>query len=291
MGPLAQIAFKHSDADYKKHLSEAMHVQLDPTMPRRVYEISEAFPADEFEGKLPHSKVFIENFMSVKTEDGHSPVGLLVMRDDDAGLGDDGSIYVFASFAEPTENGSIGRALFGYRPRTRTISFDINRTAGRTEEEVEKSEDFEEACAQAAALDVLFMLMCEPRYVRQTPMSKLKRQMAGKKIGQKALRHTWVKLGWAIGADVKAKADPGGTAPAKAFHMVRAHWRNYGDRQTAKAERRAGRDGWWVWVDSHFSGNPALGEIKHHYQPKLDDAKSARVVRDVLMAKALNQLG
>ena len=286
MGPMAQIAFRYSDSDFRNHLSEAMHVTLDETMPKRVYDISAAFPADEFEGKLPHSKVFIENFMSAPLNGETVPVGLLVMRDDESD-----TIYVFASFHRPTDAGSIGQALFGYKPKSRTISFDKNRTAGRTEAQVEKSEDFEESCAQAAALDVLFMLMCEPRYVKQTPVSRLKRQMAGKKIGQKALRHTWVKLGWAIGADVKAKADPGGTAPAKAFHMVRAHWRNYGDRQTAKAERRAGRDGWWVWVDSHFSGNPALGEIKHHYQPKLDDAKSARVVRDVLMAKALNQLG
>lgn len=281
MGPMAQMAFRHSDSDFRNHLSEAMHVTLDDGMPHRVYDISAAFPADEFEGKLPHDKVYIENFMLAPFHDEIVPVGLLVMWEEETD-----TIYVFSSFHQPMDDGSIGRALFGYKPKTRTISFDINRTAGRTEAEVEASEDFRGACAQASALDVLFMLMCEPRYVKQTPVSKLKRKMAGKKIGQPATKHTWVKLGWTIGSDVSARQDPGGTAPAKAFHMVRGHWRSYGDRQTAKAERREGRVGWWVWVDSHFSGNPALGEIKHHYQPKLDDDKSARVIRDVVMAKA-----
>jgi hypothetical protein len=134
-------------------------------------------------------------------------------------------------------------------------------------------------------LDLLFSFMAEPRFVKQTPVSRARRQMAAKKIGQKALNHTWVKVGWTVGSSVRAKGNTPGSAPQKAYHMVRAHWRKY-DRQTAKSERRPHRPGWWVWIDAHYSGNPALGEIKHSYQPKLDDpGKSSRAVHGIVAAR------
>lgn len=144
----------------------------------------------------------------------------------------------------------------------------------------------EKVAAQTViVMDLIFSFMAEPRFIRQTAFSRARRKTESRQYGG-ALPNTWVKIGWTIGASTTTKIDRAGSAPIRAFHMVRGHWRNYKDQKTPKGERRPGRPGWWVWIEAFYSGNPALGEIKHHYMPRIEDpGRSSRLVHANVAAR------
>ena len=283
MGPIAQRLVRNLLRDDPRHgrwvrsqMGHAMHVHLDAEMMLRIQALAEAFPAVEFEGRIPHREIILEGFFGDSRRDDMALVvcqgtgNILAMP-----MVDMDCIYVGVLLPENPPSKAI-QPFFRFRPRTGEVDSLAPSPTG---------EDVRYAQEMANVLDLLFVFMAEPRFIVPDPFSPLKRSMAARAIGQKALKHTWIKLAWTVGGKTRAKGDQPGSAPQKAFHMVRGHWRDYGDRQTPKAERRPGRDGWWVWIESYKCGNPALGEIKHHYQPRLDPEKSGKAVVNVLAAR------
>jgi hypothetical protein len=257
-------------------LLEAMHVHLEDEFVIRIIEIANSMPIVDYEGRLPGPVVFLEGMFRVKGAD--KDVGLIVSE----------RPLHYAPSYNVDERWVY--AVVPTNPHTSVIQLFCSFVAktdhvfmGR--DDLLDKESYDLAREILASLDTLFSLMAEPRFVEQTPFSRLKRSMAAKAIGRPALRHAWVKLGWTIGSVTRAKGNIPGSAPQRALHWVRAHWRRY-DHQTPKAVHRPHREGWWVWIDRHRSGNPALGEVKHHYVPKLDDpGKSSRVVHRVVASK------
>lgn len=252
-----------------KELENAAHFILDEGFGKRMIDLSIDCPPGDYEGRMPAPKVFIE---------GLTPTGALYLID----MGD--SIEVNA--LHPNGEGPWLTTFGAYRKKSNQLALTEEAAAGMSDEEIDKSDIFLGLVALANLADLFFSLISEPRFVVQRPVSNLKRRMAAKSIGKPALRHTWVKVGWTIGGSTTPRNTVAGSAPARAFHMRRAHWRNYGDRHTKNAERRPHRAGWWVWVEAHYAGNPALGEIKHHYCPRLEDpGKSSRVVHTNIAAR------
>ena len=289
MGPIARAMWKTLNRKGQGLLESAMHVHLDQDFIRRVFDLANAFPATEYDGYMPHNYVFLEGFFG--EDNGETPIGLIVQRSmgelPEAGITEE-TIGVSVIIPE-NPDGKRSQFMCGYQPRKKELVFMDKFLKGQDRETFEKSEEFQRCQEIINAIDLLFTLMAEPRFIRRDNFSPLKRNMAARATGKKALRNTWIKLGWTIGAETRPKGNVPGSAPRKAFHMVRAHWRHY-DHQTKMGQQRDGREGWWVWIEAHYSGNPALGEIKHHYMPKLDSQKSARTVVDVLTGRAFRAL-
>jgi hypothetical protein len=263
-------------------LEKAMHIHLDDDFVGRVFDIAAAFPAVEYEGKMPNDLVFLEGFLSDR---GQSPVALFAQRVGKNATRFDvpeDSIGIFVVIPSNPED-QISQFMCSYSGKDRLLRFGSNWATGMTEEDFAATEDYRQSALTANALDLLFTLMTEPRYVKAEPCSKLRRSLAASAIGKPALRNTWVKLQWTVGGETKAKGNVAGSAPQKAFHMVRAHWRCY-DHQTPNSVERPGRGGHWVWIKAHYAGNPALGEIKHHYSPKLKE-ESEPTLQHVMAAR------
>ena len=276
MGPLTRRAYlATTDLEQRADMETAAHIHVSREMWARINELVKLLPDDAcFEGRLPAPVVVleIEGLRSVLFTSNGEWVGVMC-------LAEEGS---------PTLN----LALCFYQKRGNHMRFSDTSFLGEPKENLLGLNEFQALvhmiCNKA---DLLFSLMAEPRFIVQNPVSRLKRAMSGKATGRPALRHTWVKIGWTIGGSTTPKSTIAGSAPARPFHMVRAHWRNYFDRHTKSAEERPYRPGWWVWVEAYYSGNPALGEIKHHYRPKLEDpGKSSRVVHATIAARTAEKV-
>lgn len=275
MGPLTRAAVEQNPQDLPL-FREAAHVSISAEMWSRIKDIAITLPdKSPWEGRLPYPEtvIEIENFASLFVSIVKGVVVISLARHADS------------------EINSYRGPIIKFAPRSDEVWLidEFNAHVDSIEGAPEQAGEVL-ATIFAITLDLLFSFMAEPRFVEQTPVSRIRRGMAAKKIGVPALRHTWVKVGWTIGGTTRAKGNLPGSAPQKAFHMVRAHWRKY-DRQTPKAERRAHRHGWWVWIEAFYSGNPALGEIKHQYHPKLEDpGKSSKLVHKVVAARIAQTL-
>lgn len=287
MGPIARAIRATAPPEAQRRLEDhTMHVHVESDMLSRVFSISRLFPASGWDGRLPFRRVVLEGFR----RPGEMPFAFMVEDTTQLPKNEllqyhahaDVLIHVMIPSNDP---GDRIQLVCGFNKRSRNLILPDTIFDGIPPEDVESSDEFVRSCEIIDGLDLLFTFMSEPRFVEQTPFSRLKRSMAAKAIGRPALRHTWVKLGWTIGGVTRPKGNVPGSAPQRAFHMVRAHWRRY-DHQTPKAVHRPHREGWWVWIEAYYAGNPALGEVKHHYAPKLDDpGKSSRVVHRVVASK------
>lgn len=283
MGPITQILYNQASITPKlqAYMLTSHHFLTSWDFMQRVLEISMAFPVIEFTDKMPQRDMFIE---VVDSEEG-----ALYILGPDTTL--DGVIAISASRINPDTGQVELESLGHWRPRTSTVGLTKERReklGNLTDQELNNHPVVHKLWSVAAWLSTFVELVNEPRLVeRSSPPRAMRRRLARQLSAQgHEIPTTFVSVGWTIGD----KTTPKGNVPPevgghKAFHMVRGHWRDYGDRHTPKAERRPGRPGWWVWIDWHWSGNPAYGVIGHSYRPKIDREKSARVILDLAQSR------
>ncbi len=131
--------------------------------------------------------------------------------------------------------------------------------------------------ANSCVLDVVLSLIAEPNLVKRSAPSRAMRRQA-RKAGANPPALGWYKVGWTIGSEVRAQQGSGGADYTLPLHFSRAHWRR-SERGKPSAERRPGRNGWWVWVKHSFKGHPDNGIKLHHYMPTVEpNGKSAATI-------------
>lgn len=290
MGPLALTLYnfiaRHEGRDPEaKHALNKMRASayflIDLSFLETCRDIAAQFPPEDFTDKMPAEDVFIEVEHPSGWRTGY-------MLGPDATLG---GVIAMSSIVEDKESsegyrlGDIGH----WRPRTCAVGI-TNRARARypkdaSEEQVMAGEHFNNAVKMAELLSTMMELLCEPRLVERSVPSRADRKRAARALGEAGLPTTWARVTWNIGEKTVSKNQKADEGHGRPYHMVRGHWRNYGDRQTASAERRPGRPGWWTWIETHHAGNPAFGIVGHRYDPKLHPEKSALVVRDLIAGR------
>lgn len=284
MGPIALKLYKtletqaHPEAKAgMDSLQGAAHFQIDIAFFNTCVDIASKFPCAEFSGRLPAESVMIH------------VTGNAQLPDVAFFLGPDVSLpgVVSMSMFTMTEAHSIGH----WRPQSKMVGIvDTVRAGmkGLTAAEIMETDEFLTAHAYAESLSTICELLCEPRLVERTGPSRTQRRQAERELKGKPLPTTWARVTWNVGDTTRVKGDRTGEGHGTAYHMVRAHWRNYGDRQTKTAIQRPGRGGWWVWIDSHHSGNPAFGIVGHRYEPKLHESKSVNAIEALIASRKLS---
>jgi len=259
-------------------VQEAAHFQVDEDFMDTCITIAATFPCTEFSDKLPARSVFLHVCGKNSADDIAFYLG------PDMTLPDVVAMSIFSR----TDAHGVGH----WRPRTRMVGLlDTVRDRMRdlTEEQIKQSEEFREAYHLAEVLNTVCELLCEPRIVERNIMPRADRKRAARDMGGAALPTIWAQVRWNVGDTTRQKGARTGTGEGKgkgkAYHMVRAHWRNYGDRQTQNSEERPGRPGWWTWIDTHHSGNPAFGIVGHRYDPKLHPEKSASAISSLIASR------
>lgn len=254
-------------------IRKSAHFQIDDDFLDRCAQIAETYPCEEFTDKMPAESVFLEC---------HSPgkEGICFM------LGPDTTLPGVVAMSAMTETGAMG---FGHwRPRTSQVGLldTVRAKMGHlTSGEIIKTPEFQEAYFFAHVLSTVCELLCEPRLVERNPMPRADRKRLLREFGEGHMPTTWSRVSWNIGDQTRPARQKSTEGHGKAYHMVRAHWRSYGDRRTPSGEQRPGHDGWWVWIDTHHSGNPAFGVVGHRYDPKLHPEKSANAIRDLIAGR------
>lgn len=268
MGPLTARAWREMTPEEKPRLESAGHVLIDKAMWDRLYEIAISLPPEvDFEGRLPFPATVVE------------VEGYASMLMEPTTTGKEGPLVAVHLLSE--HEGMYSGLWGAYMVRGNQVHLGKNFKKYMAQNDL-AIQNLSTICAK---VDLLFSFMLEPRFIAQSPVDRHTRRRAGRMLPEQAMKHTWVKIGWTIGGSTRPKVTTPGSAPQRPFHIVRAHWRLY-DRQTPKGERRPHREGWWVWIESHYSGNPALGEIKHHYTPKIEDpGKSSRIIHQTIAAR------
>lgn len=252
MGPVALQWWKiGSDAD-QKLLAGSQHILIDDMMFKAACDIFlHTFPNDESsyapQWTLPAPRVLIEmdHACALIRRRGHTE-------------------YVDITYCNP------GKEIFyqvGSKSRSRDLWFETGM-----------SEEAEAWLSQIVGiLDICLALISEPRIVRASPVPRAMRKRSEKaNVSPPALG--WHKVGWTVGSETKAKQGAGGQDHSMPLHFCRAHWRR-SEPGKPSAEKRPGRNGYWVWVKHSFKGHPDNGIKLHHYMPRVDPSgKSAPII-------------
>lgn len=290
MGPLTRQLYnayvlgasKQHDADPSlprmarkaaEQLIGAAHFQIGVKTLDRIFEIVDAYPVTEFSEKLPSQIVAVETEHEV------------MILSPDLKLGDCISIALFNP--EKTSLLHLGH----WRPRTAMVGLGENyREAAEAEARekgirVEDSKIFRTVYDTASMLATLMELMAEPRLMESSPPPRAARRQAQRELGDVPLPETWRVVSWTVGANFRPGAANNETGQRRPYHLVRGHWRSYGDRHTPKSELRPGHPGWWVWIESHHSGHPDFGVVGHDYRPKLQADLSSRAITELISGR------
>ena len=256
MGPLTRKMYESGSEELRRVLDDSAHVIVDPDMWKRCFEITKATWNSEsvFEMRMPYQNTVIEI-------EGRYTISFRT-----------GTSGIWLTFHDANQ------------PYHRIMEFAICVIKGeanfklskRVEEWTSKNGGFDkwslamrQGVQPAQIADVLMNLMAEPRFVKRNPVARHVRRQYARET-KRGVPDVWIQLAWEIGSEVKAKGNVAAACPMRAYHMVRAHWRYY-DHETPKSETREGRDGFWVWIEATHRGHPALGEIRHHYKPRIGD--------------------
>jgi hypothetical protein len=280
MGPLAQrlyqefedmkIAMKANDMPEPnfgptramEEMRDSAFFVVDHDFFKKCVDIAEAFPVVEFTDKLPHRSIVIE------VEGGPLALPTAYFLGPDLTLGD-----CIAIMAYQPATDDAGHALGHWRPKTPMVGVTKeirDRIEGRGEK-VSESDEFELVHTVASILNTMVELICEPTITNMHPLPRHTRRQAERLLGKGNLPEWVSKVSWNIGAKRSGGTSQDGSGSGKAYHLVRAHWRSYGDRKTPSGVERPGYSGFWVWIDSHHSGHPANGIVGHKYSPKMGD--------------------
>ena len=284
MGPITQQLFNDIElvvplnpAEAKRardYILKCAHFYISRDFMDTIIEIVSAFPiTDSFSGKMPHDDVVIE------IED----TGLFILGPDTA-LGKD--VVAMTSYAPGGDATGVGH----WRPGTMMVGITKKQEEAILSrgEDLKTSEEFNDAWAAAQTLSTLLELLCEPRITTLGKPSRPLRRQAERLVARTGseLPTVFATVGWTIGDKTTGRGNtPPESGGRKPFHLVRGHWRDYDDRHTPKSVQRKGRPGWWVWIESHWSGSPAYGVIGHNYRPKIDPDKSARAMLDLALSR------
>lgn len=264
MGPLTlELYKKFEDAGQHEataYLRKCAHFILDRDFLERAIDVADAFPMEYFTDRLPHTDCVFE--MTNRTG-----VACVFTLGPDMSL--DGVVAISAYMA-----GRGLRPLGHWRPRTKMIGLTQSVRDEIVAEGTDPKDSYEFSVLGDAAtiLNTVCELLVEPRIVTLDKPPRHMRRRADRVLPSDGDPTVWNSVKWNITGQTTGKSSgrENGPQKGKAYHLVRGHWRNYGERQTANGERRAGKPGWWVWVDSHHSGNPAFGIVGHKYEPSAD---------------------
>jgi len=288
MGPLALELYRRLDASFpeakvaRRIMQTGAHFSLDMDFWTTCRDVTLAYPIIEFPVHLPAENVFIE-------VNGLGRNGSTLWM-----LGPDTTLQGVVAISMFTRDDGVDRmeSLGHFRPRTKAVNFTSEklRTFGdMTAAEVIETPEFLALYNTASTLATVCELLCEPRLVERVQMPRADRKRAARAMGAVGLPTTWARVRWNIGEKSVSKNQQATEGHGRPYHMVRGHWRNYGDRHTKNSERRPGRPGWWTWIDTHHAGNPAFGIVGHRYDPKLHPEKSALVVRDLIASRMVSK--
>lgn len=293
MGPLALFTYnrlKHimdRDPEGRAYLDtyrRSAHFLVDNEFFNTVSRIAEEYPVAEFSDKTPDEYVFVEV---------SDPGG--IDKHTFWEIGPDNTLPGVVSMTvtlldRRTETGFYTEHVGHWRPKTGEVGISQKvreKYPNLTLAEMVQTSEWQHTRDLAHLFSTMMELFCEPRIVKRVPHDRPTRKRAAKAVGVGVadLPTTWARVAWNIGDKTVAKKDNSDGKTGRPYHLVRGHWRDYKDRHTPKAERRPGRPGWWVWIDSHHAGNPAYGVVGHRYEPRLHPKRSTRAVIDLMASR------